>query len=378
MIFNDDQHLLAETLRSFARERLKPDYLNRPTGRPDQALLDDLANLGVLGLLVPEEHGGSGATFVDVGIAGEELARGDFNVSTFVQLAAIAATGLRTWATPMVAATYLPKIADGSCVPAIALTEPDAGSDAGAISTTAREMDGGWLINGEKSSITFAGFADASIVLVRTGGPGAAGISAFWVPPDTAGVTRSVYAGVGGEIIARGSIVFDDVFVPADHLLGEVDAGFAQAMTAFDFNRAVIALSCVGAGLESLDETVDYANTRHTFGKPLSSRQAITQQVAEHYAKLQAARSVSYDTLMLADQSAKHTTEAAMSKWMGPAWSADAIHTALRLHGWSGYGSDQHFDQRLRDVIGLEIGDGTAEIMKAIVARHLFGVPTHR
>ncbi|MBT5757462.1 MAG: hypothetical protein HOI41_21110 [Acidimicrobiaceae bacterium] len=378
MIFNDDQRLLAETLRSYAREKLKPEYLNRPAGRPDQALLDELANLGVLGLLVPEEHGGSGATFVDAGIAGEELARGDFNLSTFVQLTAIAATALRTWAAPAVAATYLPKIADGSCVPAIALTEPDAGSDAAAISTKASEADGGWLISGEKSSITFAGFADAAIVLARTGGPGAAGISALWVPLDTAGVTRTVYAGVGGEIIARGSIVFDDVFVPDDHLLGEVDEGFAQAMTAFDFNRAVIALSCIGAAFESLEETVDYANTRHTFGKPLSSRQAITQQVAEHYAKLHAARSVAYDTLMLADQSANHTTEAAMAKWMGPAWSADAIHTALRLHGWSGYGSDLHFDQRLRDVIGLEIGDGTAEIMKAIIARDLFGVPTHR
>ena len=104
MIFNDDQRLLAETLRSYARERLKPEYLNRPAGRPDQTLLDELANLGVFGLLVPEEHGGSGATLVDAGIAGEELARGDFNVSSFVQLTAIAATGLRTWATPTVAA----------------------------------------------------------------------------------------------------------------------------------------------------------------------------------------------------------------------------------------------------------------------------------
>lgn len=378
MIFSDDQRIFSETVRSYARDKLKPSYLNRPAGRPDQALLDDLASLGVFGLLVPEEHGGSDATFVDVGIAGEELARGDFNVSTFVQLTAIAATGLRTWAAPTVAATYLPKIADGSCVPAIALTEPDAGSDAAAISSKASATDGGWLINGEKSSITFAGFADAAIVLVRTGEPGASGVSAFWIPLNSPGVTRTVFEGVGGEIIARGSLVFDDVFVPADHLLGEVNGGFVQAMTAFDFNRAVIALCCVGAALESLDETIDYANTRCTFGKPLSSRQAVTQQVAEHYAKLRAARSIAYDTLTLADQSAKHTTEAAMAKWMGPAWSVDAIHTALRLHGWSGYGTDHQFDQRLRDVIGLEIGDGTAEIMKALIANDLFGVPTHR
>ena len=310
MIFDDDQRLFAETLRSFARERLKPRYLNRSGERPEQALFDEMANLGVLGLVVPQEYGGSDASFVDVGIASEELARGDFNVVSLVQLAAIGAAGLRTWASPTVAAEYLPRIADGSCVPAIALSEPDTGSDAAAITTKAIETDGGWLINGEKSSITFAGYGDAAIVLVRTGGPGARGISAIWVPLDTSGVTRTVYDGMGGALVARGSLLFEDVVVPADHLLGGMNEGFEQAMTAFDFNRAAIALSCIGAALESLDETVEYAKTRYTFGQPLSSRQAVTQQVAEQYSMLHAARAVAYDALMLADRNERHTVHA--------------------------------------------------------------------
>lgn len=378
MIPDDTQTMFAETLRAFARDRLKPDY-----GRWEHEALPDgfaaeLGRLGVLGLLVPEEHGGSGADFVSVGIASEELSRGDFNVNQFVQLSGIAATALESWASPAVAAQWLPRIADGSAVPALALTEADAGSDAGAITTRAHDLGDGWLISGEKTSITFAGYAEAAIVLARTGGPGPAGISAFWVPLDDPGVERRLHDGAGGKLTGRGSLTFRDVAVPRDHLLGELGSGFSQAMIAFDFNRAVIALGCIGAALESLEETVEYTSGRETFGEPLSRRQAVTQQVAEHYSKLCAARLVAYHALQLADIGQPHGREAAMTKWMGPLWSAEAIHACLRLHGWAGYGRDLPFEQRLRDVIGMEIGDGTPEIMKAIVARGLYGVPTHR
>ncbi|MCB0991537.1 MAG: acyl-CoA dehydrogenase family protein, partial [Acidimicrobiales bacterium] len=258
------------------------------------------------------------------------------------------------------------------------LTEPDAGSDAAAIKTRADKVDGGWLISGEKASATFAGYAAAALVMARSGGDGPRGVTAFWVPLDTDGVTRQVYDGFGGKFTARGSLVFDGVFVPDDHVVGEPGSGFVQAMTAFDFNRAVIGLAAVGTALETIEETVEYTKQRQTFGAPLSSRQAVTQQVAEHYSKLQAARLVGYQTLMLADMGRPHTSEAAMAKWMAPAWSVEAIHACLRLHGWAGYGNDMSFGQRMRDVIGLEIGDGTPEIMKAIVARGLYGTATHR
>ena len=381
MLFDATQEQFAETVRSFARDRLKPRYARWEREPFSRGLVGELTaelgELGVLGLLVPANRGGSGADFVAAGIASEELARGDFNVTNFVQLSSIAALALGSWAAPDLAERWLPRIASGEVVPALALTEPEAGSDAAAISTSARRDGDCWVITGEKASMTFAGYADAAIVFARTGGPGAGGISAFWVPLGD-DVTRQVIDTVGGKLTARGSIFFDEVSVPDDHLLGDVGTGFTQAMAAFDFNRAIIALGCVGAALESIEETVAYTSARATFGAPLSARQAVTQQVAEHQSRLTAARLTAYHALQLADLGRPHTSEAAMAKWMGPSWAVEAIHTCLRLHGWVGYGRDLPFDQRLRDVTGLEIGDGTAEVMKAIVARGLYGTATHR
>lgn len=378
MIFDDEQMQFAETVRAFARGRLKPQYSRWENEAPDPQFIAEIASLGVTGLLIPEEYGGSGAGYVACGIAAEELSRGDFNTSNLVQLPAIVGAALNRSASEDVKRRWLPQIADGSVVPALGLTEPDAGSDAAAIKTRADKVDGGWLISGEKASATFAGYAAAALVMARSGGDGPRGVTAFWVPLDTDGVTRQVYDGFGGKFTARGSLVFERVFVPDDHVVGEPGSGFVQAMTAFDFNRAVIGLAAVGTALETIEETVEYTKQRQTFGAPLSSRQAVTQQVAEHYSKLQAARLVGYQTLMLADMGRPHTSEAAMAKWMAPAWSVEAIHACLRLHGWAGYGNDMSFGQRMRDVIGLEIGDGTPEIMKAIVARGLYGTATHR
>ncbi|MCP3934423.1 MAG: cyclohexanecarboxyl-CoA dehydrogenase [Actinomycetia bacterium] len=378
MIFDDEQQQFADTLRSFARRRLKDQYARWETEPVDAGLIEEIASLGATGLLIAEEYGGSAAGYVACGIASEELSRGDFNVSGLVQLSAIVGAALNRWGSDSVKAEWLPRIAEGSAVAALALTEPDAGSDAAAITTRAARSGGGWVLSGEKASTTFAGYAAGAIVMVRTGGPGPGGVSAFWVPLDQHGVTRQVYDSLGGKFTARGSLVFDDVFVPDDHVLGELGSGFVQAMMAFDFNRAVIGLGAVGSALESLEETIEYTKQRSTFGQPLSSRQAVSQQIAEHYSKLNAARLMGYHALELADLGRGHTAEAAMAKWMGPAWSVEAIHACLRLHGWSGYGEDLPFAQRMRDAIGLEIGDGTPEIMKAIVARELFGTATHR
>jgi len=144
-------------------------------------------------------------------------------------------------------------------------------------------------------------------------------------------------------------------------------------MTAFDYNRAVIALACVGAARQSLDETIEYAKQRHTFGKPIAMREGVSFQIAEHLTMLSAARLLAYQCLALRDQGRPHTREAAMAKWLGPKASAEAIHAAIVLHGWMGYDQELPHEQRLRDVIGLEIGDGTPEIMKAIIARETFG-----
>lgn len=374
LTFSEEERLFAGTVRRYARERLRPDYATWDRGTPyPRERLPELAALGITGMRVPEAYGGTNASYVMAGIASEEMARGDYNSTLFLQINAICSDILAGQATEAVKQAWLPRVAAGDALLAFALTEPNAGSDAAAITATATRDGDEYVIRGEKASITFAGLADAAVVFVRTGGEGARGIGAVFAPLDLPGVSRQVYQSAGERLTQRGSLTFDDVRVPADHLLGGAGGGFYQAMGAFDYNRALIALACVGAAQQSLDETIEYTKTRHTFGQPLAKREGVAFQVAEHLTMVAAARLLSYQCLALRDQGQPHTKEAAMAKWLGPKVSAEAIHACIILHGWLGYSQELPLEQRLRDVIGLEIGDGTPEIMKGVIARETYG-----
>ncbi len=374
LLLSEEERELGAALRRYALDRLLPDYARWDRGEPfPRERIWELGELGVFGIRVPEEYGGSGGSFTMLGVAAEELSRGDFNVSLLLQMAAIAAELLVAHGSEEQRRAWLPGIASGEKVVAFALTEPGAGSDAAAIAATARREGEHFVLAGEKASISLAGLADGCVVFARTGGAGARGIGAFLVPLDLPGVSRRVYDGAGERLSQRGSLFFDEVRVPAAALLGEETGGFVQAMAAFDFNRAVIALACLGAARQSLDETIAFARERRTFGQPLARREGVAFQVAEHATWISAARLLAYETLALRDRGRPHTAEAAMVKWLGPKVAAEAIHACLLLHGWPGYGRELPFEQRLRDVIGLEVGDGTPEIMKGVIARSLFG-----
>ncbi|NOT57812.1 MAG: cyclohexanecarboxyl-CoA dehydrogenase [Deltaproteobacteria bacterium] len=372
--FTEDQLLLQQTLRQYAKEKLLPNYARWDRGeKVSRTELHEAAKLGVFGLRVPEKFGGQEADYVTCGIMTEELSRGDFNYSLYIQLGVIACELLSGFAHPEVQAEWLPRHATGDAVIAFGLTEPSAGSDAANITTRAVKTGDDYVISGEKASITFAGYADACIVFARTSDQGARGISAFLVPLDGPGVTRQVYKTPGERLTQRGSLFFDNVRVPARNRVGGESGGFAQAMIAFDFNRALIALACVGAAQQSLEDTIDYTKGRHVFGKPLAKFEGVSFQVAEYLTMVEAARLIAYKCLWLKDQGQKHTKEAAMAKWLGPKTSAEAIHACLILHGHYGYNMDSPLEQRWRDVVGLEIGDGTPEIMKGVIAREAFG-----
>jgi len=372
--FSEDQVLLQQTLRQYAKDRLMPNYARWDRGETiPRALIKEVAELGVFGLRVPERFGGLMADYVTCGLMSEELSRGDFNYSLYVQLGLIASELLTDFAASEVQAEWLPRHATGDAVIAFGLTEPGAGSDAARIVTRAERVGDDYVISGEKASITFAGYADACIVFARTGAEGARGISAFLVPLDAPGVTRQPYFAAGERLTQRGSLFFDGVRVPARNRMGAEGKGFYQAMIAFDFNRAVIALACIGAAQQSLDETIEYTKGREVFGKPLATFEGVAFQVAEHLTLLESVRVLAYKCLWLKDQGQKHTKEAAMVKWLGPKAAADAIHACMVLHGHYGYNMESPLEQRWRDVVGLEIGDGTPEIMKGIVAREAFG-----
>jgi cyclohexanecarboxyl-CoA dehydrogenase len=371
--FSEQEKLFAESIRRYARERLRPEYSLWDRGTPyPRERMRELGALGITGLSVPVAYGGSEASFVMAGVASEELGRGDMVTTLFLQLAMIGGVIARH-ASEEVKQRWLPGLARGEHAIAAAITEPGVGSDAGAMVTSARRDGDHYVIRGEKSSITFAGMAEACVLFARTGEPGPRGISAIMVPLDLPGVSRTVYQSVGERMTQRGSLIFDDVRVPANHLLGKEGSGFYQVMNAFDFNRALIALGCLGAAQQSLDETIEYAKTRHTFGRPIAKHEAVSFQIAEYLTMIEAARLLAYQCLARRDRGETHTREAAMAKWLGPKVSAEAIHCCIILHGWMGYDQSLPFEQRWRDVVGLEIGDGTPEIMKGIIARETFG-----
>jgi cyclohexanecarboxyl-CoA dehydrogenase len=257
----------------------------------------------------------------------------------------------------------------------VALTEPRGGSDAGNLALAARRDGDRYILNGEKSSISMADQADASIVFARTGKPedGPRGVSAFLVPMNSKGVSTSRFNDIGSKAVGRGSIFFDDVEVPVTHRLSGEGMGFAQVMQGFDYSRALIGLQCAAAAQASLDETWRYVKERHAFGAPIAQYQGVTFPLAEGETMIAALRQLCYHALDLRDAGAPHTAEAAMCKWLGPKTAVDVIHQCLLTHGHYGWSFDLPHQQRLRDVMGLEIGDGTAQIMKLIIAREKAG-----
>ncbi len=263
----------------------------------------------------------------------------------------------------------------GEKIVGVCLTEPSAGSDAANLRVRCRREGDRYVLNGEKTSITFADSADAFIVFARTGAPedGAAGVSAVLVPWDAPGLERTRFDDVGSIIIGRGSVFLDDVRVPVTNRLGEEGEGFSQVMQGFDYSRALISLQCIGAAQASLDEAWAYTRERHAFGSAIAQFQGVTFPLVERETALAAARELSYHALALRDAHRTHTTEAAMVKWLGPKTAFEAIHQALLTFGHYGFSKDTPHQQRLRDVMGLQIGDGTAGIMKLIVTRERVG-----
>ena len=377
MVLTDDQKALQETARRFSRERLLPDYQKREKlGVLDRALIAEMGSLGLLGVDLPEEVGGLGVDAVTTGLIAEELAYGDFNVSAVPVGISLIAAILMRHARPEVVQEWVPRMTRGDAVVAICLTEPRGGSDASKLQLRAKRDGDDWVLNGEKTSITFADRADAYLVFARTGTPesGAKGVSAFFFPYEgTKGISRTCFDDLGSHIIGRGSVFLDDVRVPASHMVGPEGKGFTQVMQGFDYSRALIALQCCGAAQASLDEAWAYAKEREAFGKPIGHFQGVSFPLAEGDSHIAAVRQLSYHALSLRDAGLPHTAEAAMVKWMGPKTAVEVIHQCLLTFGHYGWSKDLPHQQRLRDVMGLEIGDGTAGVMKLIVARDRIG-----
>jgi cyclohexanecarboxyl-CoA dehydrogenase len=372
----DDQRAVQETARRFAAARLAPGYQQRDKdGSLDRALVLEMGALGLIGVDLPEGYGALGTCGVTAGLVMEEIAYGDLGVSYVQLLGSLTGNVLARHATPDLARHWISKITRGEALVGLGLTEPRGGSDAANLVVSAARSGNGYRLNGEKTSMSFSLDADAAIIFARTGPPGsgARGVTAFLVDLNERGVSRTRFDDLGTRIVARGSVFFDDVAVPHDCMLGKEGEGFVQVMQGFDYSRALIGLQCVAAAQASLDETWAYVKEREAFGAPIAQYQGVSFPLAEAETFLTMARQLCYLALDLRDRDLPHTAEAAMAKWYAPKTSVEVIHQCLLTHGHFGYTMNLPHQQRLRDVMGLEIGDGPAQIMKLIIAREKAG-----
>ena len=369
-----EQQELVDAASRFAKERLAPSYRAREVALCiEHDLVREMGGLGFLGPELPESFGGLGVDCLTSGLLLEQIAYGDFNVAYVNLLASLCGQIVARYAKPGVGEQWLKAVIAGEKLIAIALTEPSAGSDAARLKLKATRDGDDYILSGEKASISLATQSDVAVVFARTGeqADGARGISAFLVPMDAAGVSRTAYDDLGTRPVGRGSIFFDGVRVSCDLMLGDEGQGFVQVMQGFDYSRALIGLQCLAVARASLDETWVYVQQREAFGKPIAEFQGVSFPLAEAETQYQAARWLCLRTLWLKDQGLPHTAEAAMCKWWGPKLSCEIIQQCLLSHGHGGYGGDYPFGQRYRDVFGLQIGDGTAQIMKMIIARQM-------
>jgi cyclohexanecarboxyl-CoA dehydrogenase len=373
--FTEEQEALRQVVREFAQRELLPRYGD--WDRKGEFPLEQwrkMGELGLTGLSISADYGGLGAGYVSAGIAAEEVGRGDFNCAYAVLLNGLIGEVLQSHGSETLLQEFLVPLAKGEKLMGLALTEPDAGSDAASLKTFAVRDGDDYILNGEKSGVSLTSVADAMVVFAKTDRTQRArGITAFVVPMDLPGVTRTVLEDMGNRPIGRGSIFLDNVRIPAAYRLGEEGQGFYKVMNGFEFSRALIALQCLGAAQQSLDETIRHVKERQAFGKPLSANQGVSFPLAEHHAYIDLVRWHAYRTLWLREQNLPHNAEAAICKWLGPKVSREAIHTCLLLNGHYGYTKELPIEQRLRDVIGLEIGDGTAQIQKLVISRSLMG-----
>lgn len=379
VFFSEDYEDFAKWVREFAAP-YSEGYLQRAHSEEfPWELAREMGAQGLLGLGTSEAHGGQGLlgdelTKVHLGIAHEELAYADFYLSQLAYTCNLTAPLLERFLSPALAKEWVPGIVNGEHIIALGLTEPGSGSDAASMRMRADRVEGGWLLTGEKTSITFAPHAKAMITFARVrdevdGG----GITAFLVPLDGPGVTVQKFEDPGWKPLGRAAVFLDEVFVPDELVLGGVGDGFRLVMKEFDYTRSVIGLMSSGVARKALDMTIAYVKDRKAFGKSVASNQGVSFPIAENATKLEAGKWLCYRALSLADADQKFTKEAAMVKW----WVTDSALATIRdciiLHGHTGYSEEMPLQAMLRDIAGLEIGEGTPQIQKVVIGRALLG-----
>ncbi|MBU3067025.1 acyl-CoA dehydrogenase family protein [Nocardia sp. NEAU-G5] len=373
-VLDEDHLVFRDNIRKFAREKFIPGQLARAASTEyPRAELRELADAGLTALAVPEELGGQGADLLALGIAAEELGYACSTMALAYFFVNVQTSFLAAHAPAAVREEWLPTLISGEAIGCTALTEPGTGSDASALTCRAERVEGGWKLYGEKSSITQAPHADFAAVIAQTEpGKRAKGIGAFAVPLNDPTIARQAFHDPGCKAIGRGALTFDGTFVPDSHVMIEPGGGFHGIMREFDLTRTLIGLMVIGTAQRAIDMTVEYTKQRTTFGQPLAVNQGVQFPLAEHSTYITAVRALAYQTLGLRMAGEPHTAQAAMLKWWAPQVAMAAINDCVVLHGHIGWSEEMPLQAMLRDVSGYQIGDGTPQIQKMIIARDLY------
>lgn len=372
----EEQAMIQKMVRDFANEVIAPQAIDiDKEAKFPTDIIKQMSELGFMGIPFPVQYGGSGGDTLSYIIAAEEIAKACASTGlTYVANISLGASPIDSFGTKTQKETYLSPIAQGKVLGAFGLTEPNAGSDAGGTKTTAIMNGSDYIINGEKCFITNASFADTIIVTAITGEDhqGRKEISAFIVPTDTKGVTiTSNYDKMGVRGSDTAEIVLDDVKVPQGNLLGEPGEGFKQFLHTLDGGRISIAALGVGIAQASLDKALNYAKERTQFGKPIANFQAIQFKLADMAMEVELARNMVYKAAWLKDQQKPFAKEAAYAKLFATETAFRSANQAIQIHGGYGYMREYEVERYLRDAKLLEIGEGTSEIQRLVIARHL-------
>lgn len=373
--FTTEQQLIKKTIKEFAEEEVAPGALKRDQEKRFPIdIFKKLAKLGMMGLPFPEEYGGAGADTVSFAIVTEELSRACGSTGiTYSAHISLGGAPIYLFGTKEQKQKYLVPLCRGESFGAFGLTEPNAGSDAGGTKTVAVEEDGYFLINGNKCFITNASYAKFAAITAITGmSKDTKEISSIIVPTDSAGFkVLDNYEKMGLRSSNTTELILENVRVPIDYLLGKKGEGFKQFLVTLDGGRIGIGAMAVGIAQAAYEKALSYAKQRQQFGKSLTSFQAIQFKLADMAMKIELARNMVYKAAWLKDNSRPFTKEAAMCKLFASEISTEICNQAIQIHGGYGYMKDYHVERYFRDAKLTEIGEGTSEIQRMVIARQI-------
>ncbi|MBI5446198.1 MAG: acyl-CoA dehydrogenase family protein [Deltaproteobacteria bacterium] len=374
VFFTDEQKKFQARVREFARGELTEGAVGRARlDHVEPEVIRKLAEAGWLRLGASPRYAYEVTDCVSLGILFEEVCRVDYTAMIVILIQTLI-YGMAEWMSEELRGSLLPASAAGREFVCFANTEPECGSDAAAIMARAVREGEEYVITGEKTSIS-GGMQSDSVILTAKTDPaaGARGVSLFYVPLTLPGVARSRFSDLGNLSAGRASIILDDVRVPAAYRIGPEGEGFSKVMRTFDASRVYVAIGALALAQASLAETAERVRQRHAFGHALSHFEGVSFKLAEQATFVEAARLICFKALKLRDEGLAHSKEAAMAKWFGPKCAVEATHEMLLLCGQHGYDESNALEMRWRDAISAQLGDGSAEIMKVIIAREMLG-----